>query len=251
MGLFKTENDQEEFESREKERDDILKALNRDMNMLEQLREQKKLLKSIRLRKEELKALEGRRKALEALKQVADKPEDNTSIQERTAVEKFEKEGQKQDDPESVMNFFELLMEKKKQKEKKEMEQKMMQSMNAAGLFDLPSPPPPPPPPPATTSTKKPIRKTFKQNGETSESMNSPRQATNESLASKPTSELLATLFSRQARPIVEKRVVKSDEIRVEDVSDELDQMPKDDTEREVLLNSKLAELAESEKKLG
>ena len=88
----------------------MLKALNRDMNMLEQLREQKKLLKSIRLRKEELKALEGRRKALEALKQISagdqsnDKPQD-TEAQERTRVEKFEREEKREDDPESVRLF--------------------------------------------------------------------------------------------------------------------------------------------------
>lgn len=75
-----TENDDEDLNDDEteigksvtgyqiQEKCDLIRALNGDLETLEQLKEQKKLLRSIQLRKEELKALEGRRKALDALK---------------------------------------------------------------------------------------------------------------------------------------------------------------------------------------
>ena len=113
-----------------------MQTINKDLNMLEQLREQKKLLRSIRLRKEELKALEGRRKALEALKRVATDRIELSNVNESAAAEDSlkpdesvfkpfrkpenaaaESESQRESEQKKMMNFFELLMEKRIQKE--------------------------------------------------------------------------------------------------------------------------------------
>jgi hypothetical protein len=124
------------------QRGDLLLTLSKDLNMLEQLREQKRLLRSIRLRKEELKALEGRRKALEALKKVAAGSNQNESENEEEEKEASEsvfkpfkraiesesvqteaKSDQVEEGDEKLMSFFELLMEKKRQRTLKEEEQ--------------------------------------------------------------------------------------------------------------------------------